>query len=178
MKKLFMLVLALCISIAFYMSGTDVVEGTTNVYYYMPYLTTVSGSEVYCMLSNFSTDDVTSSTFTVMANATSQASQTARTFPSINNVGKGKTQLITFRGQTITVDSGTQVVDLSADTGTANSYGGTLRFSSTGSTGVNCKTLPMTCFQGNTYPKRNLVGYICEDDSTTGPGNTKNVIGY
>lgn len=178
MRKALILILALCMSIAFNMTSAVVVEGTTNVYYYLPYLTTVSGAEVYCMLSNFSTDDVTATTFTVMANATYQATQTARTFPSINNIGKGRTQLISFMEQSVYVDAGTQVVDLSSDTGTASAYGGTLRFSSTGSTGINCKTLIMTCYQGNTTPKRNLVGYICEDDSTSGPGGAKNVIGY
>ncbi|MBF0458216.1 MAG: hypothetical protein HQK99_10015 [Nitrospirae bacterium] len=176
MKKSLILILAVCMLIA--MSGPAIVEGSTNVYYYMPYLTTVSGAEVYCMASNFSTDDVTSTTFAVMASAVSQAPQTARTFPTINNIAKGRTQQISFIGQTVTVDGTTQVVDLSSDTGTNSSYGGTLHFSSTGSTGINCKTLLMTCFQGNTSPKRNLVGYICEDDSTSGPGNTKNVIGY
>jgi hypothetical protein len=178
MKKVLILVLALCMSAAFYMNDAAIVEGSTNVYYYIPYLSALSGAEVYCMASNFSTDDVTSTTFTVMANSTGQASQTARTFPSISSVGKGRTQLIIFKGMSITVDSGTQVVDLSSDISSTSAYGGTLRFSSTGSTGINCKTLLMTCFQGNTLPKRNLVGYICEDDSTSGPGSTKNVIGY
>ncbi|MBF0539668.1 MAG: hypothetical protein HQL03_15610 [Nitrospirae bacterium] len=178
MKKMLIVVLAFCMAIAFCMSGPVTAQGATNVYYYLPYLTTVSGAQVYCMVSNFSTDDVTSTTFTVMASSLSQASQTARTFPSINNVGKGRTQLIIFSGQAITVDTGTQVVDLTSDTGSANSYGGTLKFSSSGSTGVNCKTLLMTCFQGTTNPKRNLVGYLCEDDSSSGPGNTNNLIGY
>ncbi|MBF0517645.1 MAG: hypothetical protein HQK97_11125 [Nitrospirae bacterium] len=178
MLRALILFLALFMWIAFNMFSAVVVGWTIKVCIYFPYLTSVSGAELEWVLSNFSTDDVTATTFTVMANATYQATQTARTFPSINNIGKGRTQLISFMEQSVYVDAGTQVVDLSSDTGTASAYGGTLRFSSTGSTGINCKTLIMTCYQGNTTPKRNLVGYICEDDSTSGPGGAKNVIGY
>ncbi|MCG6552631.1 MAG: hypothetical protein L7F77_09910, partial [Candidatus Magnetominusculus sp. LBB02] len=138
MKKIMMLLLALCMTVAFYMNGIFIAEGATNVYYYLPYLTTTTGGEVYCMASNFSTDDVTSTTFAVMANGSSQAGQTARSFPSINNIGKGRTQLISFVGQSVYVDSSTQVVSLTSDTGTSSAYGGTLHFASTGSTGINC----------------------------------------
>lgn len=175
-KKILLLLLAFYAFGAIYMNNVSLVQAG-SVYYYLPYLTTISGAEVYCMVSNFATDDITTTTFTVMARADAQASQTAKSFPAIYNVGKGRTQLLTFKGQYVYVDDGNQAVDLTSETGTAAAYGGTLKFSNSGSN-INCKTLLVTCFQGNTTPKRNIVGYVCEDDSTSGPGNTKNVIGY
>ncbi|MBF0520738.1 MAG: hypothetical protein HQK92_13580 [Nitrospirae bacterium] len=155
----------------------DVCRGESNVYYYLPYLSTNSSVVTYCVVSNTSTYDVTTMTFTVMASQFVEASQTAQTFSSSLNLGRAKTSLFAFNQQTVSVDS-TTGLDISSYTQTNSIYGGTLKFLSTSSSSINCKNILMSCFQGTTTPKRNLLGYLCEDDSTSGPGSNFNLIGY
>ncbi|QWR76449.1 hypothetical protein [Candidatus Magnetomonas plexicatena] len=155
----------------------DIGSGSSTVYYYIPYLSTNGSGATYCVVSNSSTYDVTTMTFAVMASQSVEASQTAQTFSSSLNLGKAKTSLIAFDGQTVSVD-GTTGLDISSYTQTSSMYGGTLKFLSTSSGSINCKNILMSCFQGTTSPKRNLIGYLCEDDSTSGPGSYFNLIGY
>ena len=82
---------------------------------------------------------------------------------------------MTFSGDSIYF--GNDTVGLPSELGSAASYAGTLTFYSS-DTGLNCKSVLVSCFQGTSSPKRNLAGYICEDNSTIGPGGKKIMLGY
>ncbi|MBF0464765.1 MAG: hypothetical protein HQK88_08995 [Nitrospirae bacterium] len=167
----------LCVSMFVAVSGISVtnVNAASNTYYYMPYFHTNQGNVVYCYLSNASNYAVTISV-SVTSAATAPTTNVS-TFTT--TLGRGISQMISFSGQNITFGSETK--DISTQTGgTGNSltaYGLRLTLASTGSD-LNCKNMTMACFQGTTSPKRNVLGYICEDDSTSGPGGNKNVLGF
>ncbi|MEO5357513.1 MAG: hypothetical protein H7844_09475 [Nitrospirae bacterium YQR-1] len=152
-------------------------QTSSSVYYYLPFLSTNSAVVTYCIASNTSTYNVTTMTFTVMASSHAEASQTAQSFSTTLNLAKGRTILFSFNEQKVYVDS-TSAIDISSYTGTNSNYGATLKFLSTTDSSINCKNILLACFQGTTTPKRNIVGYLCEDDSTSGPGSNFNLIGY
>ncbi|MBF0464495.1 MAG: hypothetical protein HQK88_09405 [Nitrospirae bacterium] len=61
--------------------------------------------------------------------------------------------------------------------GSAYSYGAVLSIYSTG-TALNCTNVTVSCFQGITNPKRNLAGYVCQNNSTAGSGGKSIVVGH
>ena len=168
MKKITVYVLtALLITVSLSLIIEDNADSAT---YYMPYIHTHTNNVVYCVVSNVSTSSVTGS-FTTMTLESGSASQTAGTSFSIDAKA---TQLITFSGNTMTTGSSTITLsDLTS--GSSTGYSGKLAFTGATSSGdsefggaitsstVTCSDVPMSCFQGTTSPKRNLVGHTCED---------------
>lgn len=157
-----------------------------TVTYWLPYLTTDTTAPAYCMLSNMgsisqsntsSDDNITSMTFTVLANAAGNSSRTPISI-ILGRIPFGKSVLLSFNGQVLYVN-GTLSGDLSNDTGTGTLayYGGKLDIFGTNTAGIilpanatatgrptfNCSTIGLTCYQGTTSPKRNIVGYSCSD---------------
>lgn len=134
-------------------------------------------------------DNVTTIAFTVLANSSGVSSRATSNILSSSSlkIPIRKTRLLSFSNQVMTVD-GTSALDLSTDTGTGTlaSFGGRLDFIATSSVGpaipangitnvatsmplrgsFNCTTMGMTCYQGTTSPKRNVVGYSCSDSGT------------
>ncbi|MEO5355794.1 MAG: hypothetical protein H7844_00665 [Nitrospirae bacterium YQR-1] len=168
MKKIIAYTLtALLITITLSLTIADKADTAT---YYMPYIHTNTNNVVYCVVSNVSTSPVTGS-FTTMTVESGSANQTAGTSFSVD---AKTTQLMTFSGNTMTTGSTTIFLsDLTS--GSSTGYSGKLAFTGTTSSGdsefsgaitsstVTCSDVPMSCFQGTTSPKRNLVGHTCED---------------
>ncbi|MEO5359849.1 MAG: hypothetical protein H7843_05310 [Nitrospirota bacterium] len=169
-------------------------SGYHNVTYGFPYLHTSSSAVVYCMIANFSTDKATADGLVVLSNAQQTATQIPYELPSTFTIPKGRTAMLTFSKQRVysklqdnstASDNGTisdnTSLNIANDTCVDCSYGARISWTSalaTMTSGVDCLSLPMACFQGTTLPKRNMVGYYCSDDSTTGPGGKPNLIGY
>lgn len=165
-------------------------SGYHNVTYSFPYLHTLGSAVVYCVVSNFSTDNATGNGFTVMSSAQQSVSQTLHELPSAFTINRGKTAQIIFNNQQVAIKNDNLTVfnisdnnslSIATDTCTNCPYGAKISWTSnlaSMTSGVDCLSLVMSCFQGTTLPKRNLVGYLCSDDSTTGPGGKPNLIGY
>ncbi|MEO5355774.1 MAG: hypothetical protein H7844_00560 [Nitrospirae bacterium YQR-1] len=151
--------------------GGGTVMGTVS--YYIPYLHTHTNNVTYCYIANFSSNALTTS-FTVNAAATKPVGN-ATTFG--DTLGAGLSKMVTFSGTTISL--GVETLDLASETGTGlTAYGGTLKFTTTVTGGASCKNVIISCFQGTTQPKRNVVGYLCGDDSTSGPGSSSILLGF
>ncbi|MBF0465696.1 MAG: hypothetical protein HQK88_13030 [Nitrospirae bacterium] len=147
------------------MSMVSVLSADT-VSYHLPYLHTNTSAVTYCVANNSSSNTLTVS-FT--ATATANGASTNGATNSYGYVISGHTtRMFTFSGQVVYQNGPTdERVDLVVDTDPSASYGGVLSFSSTGTSGtLNCKNVMMSCFQGTTNPKRNLVGIICDDNTT------------
>ncbi|MBF0519773.1 MAG: hypothetical protein HQK92_08625 [Nitrospirae bacterium] len=155
---------------------TGEIAKASNVYYYLPYFQTNASGVTYCVASNMSSESLTVS-FTVGSNPNGNPTGTANTFAT--TLASKTTRQYAFSGQTVT--GGSDTISISSDAGTSDAYAGTLTFSTTATTTgtrATCKSLIMACFQGTTSPRRNLIGYICEDDSTSGPGGNKIMLGF
>ncbi|MBF0466609.1 MAG: hypothetical protein HQK88_08635 [Nitrospirae bacterium] len=128
-----------------------------TAYYYLPYFHTNAGNVIYCVASNTTNGTVTP---TITVTAASNASPTSNTY-TLSDIAAKTSQMITFSGTSVL--EGTSVTSiLGAFSGSVTdtiSYGGTLAFIGSG----DCSTIIMSCFQGNTTPKRNVTGYNCYD---------------
>ncbi|MBF0519351.1 MAG: hypothetical protein HQK92_06470 [Nitrospirae bacterium] len=110
------------------------------------------------------------------------SSQTGYVMVMANNVGtiltpsyesttfslSGKTSsMLTFSGHTLT--AGSTPISLLTNTGGSSSqtamYSARLTFISNDTT-TKCKTMGLACFQGTTSPKRNVLGIMCDDNTT------------
>ncbi|QWR77430.1 hypothetical protein [Candidatus Magnetomonas plexicatena] len=146
----------------------------SKVIYSLPYFHTEPSAVTYCILSNQSSDNTSAVTFAVKANSASNAAGTVNTFPSAPLYAK-MTQMLTFSGYSVTC--GNSAIDLTSELSGATSYGGVLSIYSTG-TALNCTNITISCFQGTTTPRRNLAGYLCQDNSTAGSAGKSIVVGY
>ncbi|MBF0464766.1 MAG: hypothetical protein HQK88_08990 [Nitrospirae bacterium] len=147
-----------------------------TVKYQLPFLHSDTNNVVYCFLSNSISTEVN-----VGFQVTSSAAAPTLGMTSFSStVGGGITRMIRFNGQSVYLNIGTTDVsiNLAQDVGTSNAYGGTLRVVSTTGEDVNCKSVGLSCFQGTTSPKRNIAGYLCVDDSTSGPGGLRNLADF
>ncbi|MBF0555426.1 MAG: hypothetical protein HQK96_12875, partial [Nitrospirae bacterium] len=180
--------------------------GYHNVVYSFPYLHTANSAAVYCVVSNFSTDNATGNGFTVMSNAQQIPTQTPYDLPAAFTIKRGRTARLTFNNQQVAIDNmsvltlsdykrvsdnattgdntttdNSTTFSIAGDTCVNCSYGAKISWTSASATmtsGIDCRSLVMACFQGTTLPKRNLLGYLCSDDSINGPGGQPNLIGY
>lgn len=180
--------------------------GYHNVVYSFPYLHTADSAVVYCVVSNFATDNATGDSFTVMSNQQQIPTQTPYNLPTAFTIKRGRTARLTFNNQQVTIDNmslltinnykylsdnsttgdnttsdNTTTLSIAGDTCVNCSYGAKISWTSASATmtsGIDCRSLVMACFQGTTLPKRNLAGYLCSDDSVSGPHNRPNLIGY
>ncbi|MEO5360315.1 MAG: hypothetical protein H7843_07680 [Nitrospirota bacterium] len=155
-----------------------------NVTYTFPYLTSSSDKPVYCMLSNMTQDNATIHFYVladtaVITTSTSQLSDVVGTSAYVYGY---QTRMISFDTLSINLD-GTSIGSLSGKVNASSNYSGSVRltqvaaanYDGDGSNVVkwgnaqavawSCGNLPMACFQGTTSPKRNLVGYMCSDES-------------
>ena len=141
-------------------------SAANTVTYSLPYLVTSSDKPAYCIISNLSGLTGISAEFTVMATS-NQLSPADRTAHSLGQIASaGQTVQLTFSGSMISVgNSGS--VDMSSELGSGGAFGGKLAITAAASSlsysDFNCLSVPMACFQGDTLPKRNLVGYYCND---------------
>ncbi|QWR76618.1 hypothetical protein [Candidatus Magnetomonas plexicatena] len=174
--------------------GAAKVDAGTYVKYFIPYLSTNTNGVTYCVLSNMGGmfDNVSRTVVQVTGNAAGNASQAVITHDdpaAYNNMTFRSTNQLTFSGQYVYIGTGnTQIFTLTSDTSTASglqNYGLTLSMVAASTTvNVNagsaagiarssmldCKKMSMSCFQGTTSPKRNMIGYTCESgmyDGTT-----------
>ncbi|WP_444550665.1 outer membrane protein assembly factor BamB family protein [Candidatus Magnetomonas plexicatena] len=155
---------------------TIISNSKSQVTYYLPYFHTNASGVTYCVASNMSSESLTVS-FTVGSNPNGTSTGTPNTFTTA--LASKTTRQYAFSGQSVT--GGSDTISISSDAGSSDAYAGTLKFSTTATTtGITatCKSLVMACFQGTTSPRRNLIGYVCEDDSTEGPGGNKIMLGF
>ncbi|QWR76450.1 hypothetical protein E2O03_002535 [Candidatus Magnetomonas plexicatena] len=162
-------------------------SGAYNITYSLPFISPNTNGVIYCVISNFSLDNATTDGFAVMSLQGSVASQKYYYFPSNLSIKRKKSTFLMFYannaviGDNLTIYDNSTHIDYSSEINGGYLYGVKLKFTSTGGTGISgitCKNILMACFQGNTNPRRNLVGYTCEDNSTAGPGGKPIVIGY
>lgn len=138
-----------------------------TITYNIPYFHTNPASVGYCIISNSVTDNTTDLTvsFAVSAVGRSLGTKPSGTVHTFTRPLSAQTALqYTLLGASIT-DS-TSTFDLTSDIyGTAAStdinYSGRFTFTTTGT--ATCKDVLISCFQGTTTPKRNMIGYSCYD---------------
>ncbi|MBF0566006.1 MAG: hypothetical protein HQK89_12260 [Nitrospirae bacterium] len=147
--------------------GSDVQFTTVSysVTYRFPYFHTAAANVIYCVASNVTSQDATVS-FQPKAGGVYISSW----FTSINlgTLKANAIDMFTFNGNTATsFAGGVQKTISGPDTSTKGVfYGAYLSFTATTATSpLNCNNITVTCFQGTTTPKRNLVGYLCIDTS-------------
>ncbi|MBF0536991.1 MAG: hypothetical protein HQL03_01925 [Nitrospirae bacterium] len=148
------------------------IAATGPASYSLPYLHTAAVNPIYCVISNLTNAGVTLG-FQVTSTAAGQLSAAAAdSLASVATASKTvnvtQTRMLSFEGQDIKMD-GVKIADTASSTAVptpGNSYGGIIIV-----TGASCIEAPMSCFQGTTTPKRNVVGYTCKD---AGP----NVLSY
>ncbi|MBF0519447.1 MAG: PQQ-binding-like beta-propeller repeat protein [Nitrospirae bacterium] len=132
-------------------SGTIVSNSRATVTYSLPYLHTNTNNVTYCEISNVSADNVTALYFAMGANSDGTPTGALKEFPTTMLYAK-MSKLMTFNSEYIYF--GNDTVSLLSELGSATSYGGTLTFYSS-ETGLNCKSVVVSCFQGTTSPRRN-----------------------
>ncbi|MBF0466383.1 MAG: PQQ-like beta-propeller repeat protein [Nitrospirae bacterium] len=153
---------------------TIISNSRSTVTYSLPYLHTNTSNVTYCEISNVSTDSVTGLYFAMGANSSGTPTSALKEFSTTTLYGK-MSKMMTFSGNNVYF--GNDTADLSSELSSASSYGGTLTFYSS-NTGLNCKSVVLSCFQGTTSPRRNLAGLVCEDNSTIGPGGKNILTGF
>ncbi|MBF0466610.1 MAG: hypothetical protein HQK88_08630 [Nitrospirae bacterium] len=136
-----------------------------TITYFLPYLHTNTNNVVYCEVSNNSTSNGALGVLTVLSNSgTNKPSQTNE--PTGFPITAKQTAMITFSGASVTLGGTTVDITTNTDNTGANSsqvyYSAKIAFGTYDST-ATCDTIGMTCFQGTTSPKRNLIGYLCFD---------------
>ncbi|MBF0519820.1 MAG: hypothetical protein HQK92_08865 [Nitrospirae bacterium] len=136
-----------------------------TITYFLPYLHTNTNNVVYCEVSNNSTSNGALGVLTVLSNSgTNKPSQTNE--PTGFPITAKQTAMITFSGASVTLGGTTVDITTNTDNTGANSsqvyYSAKIAFGTYDSS-ATCNTIGMTCFQGTTSPKRNLVGYLCFD---------------
>ncbi len=133
MKKSLLYLLGTTIVVtALFMWGSGVVAGPLggiydNVTYTLPYLNTGAASNVYCVISNTTTDNATIQ-FRVVANSqlnvtSTSALENLMVGTDASKVYSGQTRMMSFEGLLINVD-GVAAGSLAAIMLTNNSYGG------------------------------------------------------
>ena len=150
--------IALVLALTFSAALTVSVEAGTAIYY-MPFFTTDSGNPTYCWTANKSTADVTATIQIMSTNSSTTPTQTPLT--KTLSIPAKQSKMISFVGAAISTDNAS--IDISAETGTGAStvYSADITFTSSGT--LSCTKLGISCFQGTTTPRRNLVGYTCFD---------------
>ncbi|MEO5355956.1 MAG: hypothetical protein H7844_01505 [Nitrospirae bacterium YQR-1] len=187
MKKIFLSVfICFCLLAAISVYSSSELYAGSYVRFYLPYLHTNSNNITYCIAANSGSafDNITALEFKVTASGSGSSTSlgsplytTANNLrTNITNFTSKRSTLVTFSGQGVYVGTSTDALwDISGVTDTTlGQYATALTFVSTlaGSTGestgdkiasnLDCKKFGLTCFQGTTSPKRNVVGYTCE----------------
>ncbi|MBF0463706.1 MAG: hypothetical protein HQK88_01015 [Nitrospirae bacterium] len=163
--------------------GAGKVDAGSYVRFIIPYLHTNTNNAVYCVVSNMGgTWDNISRTVMQVGSNTSANSSTGLILPddasAYTLMTYRSSQQFTFSGQYVYIGTAnTEIFDLTGSTSTNSALGAysaklTFVAASTGAnpwnafstnySNLDCKKMSMSCFQGTTSPKRNLVGYTCE----------------
>ncbi|MEO5357512.1 MAG: hypothetical protein H7844_09470 [Nitrospirae bacterium YQR-1] len=162
-------------------------SGVYNVTYTFPYVSAHASGVIYCIVSNFSQDNATTDGLAIMSAQDSATSQKYYYFQSNLALRKKRTTYLLFSsraaalGDNLTTSDNATNVNYSSEISEDATYSVKLKFTSTGGpgiSGISCKNILISCFQGTTLPKRNILGYTCEDDTTAGPGKKNILIGY
>ncbi|MBF0457129.1 MAG: hypothetical protein HQK99_04455 [Nitrospirae bacterium] len=138
-----------------------------TITYNMPYFHTDPASVGYCIISNSVADNTTDLTVSFVVSAVGRSlgtkpSGTVHTFtrPLAAQTAKQFTLLgTTITDDTNTFDLATDIYGSAANTGI--NFSGRFTFTTSGT--ATCKDVLISCFQGTTTPKRNMVGYSCWD---------------
>ncbi|MEO5356834.1 MAG: hypothetical protein H7844_05995 [Nitrospirae bacterium YQR-1] len=150
-----------------------------SVRFYLPYFHSNANNVTYCLLSNSSSAEVKVS-FGVTSGYNTKPAQGTQSFAS--TVAAGTTRMFRFSGQGLYLvpltGSSEDSVLFSTDVGSSEPFSGHLRVVSSTGGDVNCKNEILTCFQGTSNPKRNVAGFLCEDDSTAGAGGLRNLLEF
>ncbi|MBF0319558.1 MAG: hypothetical protein HQL01_07135 [Nitrospirae bacterium] len=134
------------------------VEAGTAIYY-MPFFTTEQGNPTYCWTANKSTADVTATIQIMSANSSATPSQTP--LSKTLSIPAKQSKMLSFIGTAITIDNVSINISSEVGTGASTVYSADITFTSSGT--LSCTKLGISCFQGTTTPRRNLVGYTCYD---------------
>jgi hypothetical protein len=146
------LVLAACIAVT-----ADIEAGA--IIYYMPFFTTDPATPTYCWTANKTTGTVTASIQIMTGSSATLPSQTA--LPKTISITSKQSKMITFAGTAISADNTSIDILSEVGSGVGTAYSADITFTSSGT--LSCLRLAISCFQGTTSPKRNLVGYTCYD---------------
>jgi hypothetical protein len=132
-----------------------------SLIYYMPFFATDPANPTYCWAANKSVADVAAS-IQIMSGSSGTLPTQMPLSKTISIPARGS-RMITFGGTAIT--SGSTSIDISPEVGSGNASAYSADITFTSAVAINCRQLEVSCFQGTTYPKRNLVGYTCYDGS-------------
>ncbi|MBF0516979.1 MAG: hypothetical protein HQK97_07660 [Nitrospirae bacterium] len=154
MKTITTIFLALIAAVIFFGAA----DAGTAIYY-MPFFTTDTANPTYCWIANKSTNTVAATVKIMTSSSTTTPSQSPLSQYLI--LSAKQSVMVTFNGTTISTN--TSSIDISSEigSGTSTVYSADMTFSSAGT--LSCTQLGMSCYQGTSTPKRNLVGYTCFD---------------
>ncbi|WP_052566981.1 DUF1566 domain-containing protein [Candidatus Magnetobacterium casense] len=152
-----------------------------QVTYTLPYLHTNPVNVTYCVISNMTADTSTVGvelTATAAGNMSGPTNDLISTMTTANKqINAYQTRMLTFNGKDISLDTNVigSIPEVAPKSGLYGSYGASIVITSESAVdpvGLSCGSVPMACFQGNTLPKRNLVGYLCRSNNLGALGGT------
>ncbi|MBF0337027.1 MAG: hypothetical protein HQL05_04275 [Nitrospirae bacterium] len=192
-----MLLLVALFGVSMWSGNVSTVTAADTVTYTLPYLHTAAANVVYCVVSNNTSDNATVGVYlTAYANKlTAISGDKINTSTTANKTIQAfQTSMLTFGGSTnsgtdiyLTISDGTNSSNnvIGSISGVSGSYGAYLVITKAtanttdGASGsLNCENTPMACFQGTSTPKRNLVGYSCQQSNTGAKGGTTAIYTY
>ncbi|MBF0338837.1 MAG: DUF1566 domain-containing protein [Nitrospirae bacterium] len=152
-----------------------------QVTYTLPYLHTNPVNVTYCVISNMTADTSTVGvelTATAAGNMSGPTNDLISTMTTANKqINAYQTRMLTFNGKDISLDTNVigSIPEVAPKSSLYGSYGASIVITSESTVdpvGLSCGSVPMACFQGNTLPKRNLVGYLCRSNNLGALGGT------
>ncbi|MBF0336416.1 MAG: hypothetical protein HQL05_01155 [Nitrospirae bacterium] len=152
-----------------------------QVTYTLPYLHTNPVNVTYCVISNMTADTSTVGvelTATAAGNMSSPTNDLITTMTTANKqINPYQTRMLTFNGKDISLDTNVigSIPEVAPKSSLYGSYGASIVITSESTVdpvGLSCGSVPMACFQGDTLPKRNLVGYLCTSNNFGALGGT------
>ncbi|MBF0336488.1 MAG: DUF1566 domain-containing protein [Nitrospirae bacterium] len=152
-----------------------------QVTYTLPYLHTNPVNVTYCVISNMTADTSTVGvelTATAAGNMSGPTNDLISTMTTANKqINAYQTRMLTFNGKDISLDTNVigSIPEVAPKSSLYGAYGASIVITSESTVdpvGLSCGSVPMACFQGDTLPKRNLVGYLCKSNNFGALGGT------
>ncbi len=152
-----------------------------QVTYTLPYLHTNPVNVTYCVISNMTADTATVAvelTATAAGNMSGPTNDLISTMTTANKeINAYQTRMLTFNGKDISLDTNAigSIPEVAPKASLYGAYGASIVITSESAVdpvGLSCGSVPMACFQGDTLPKRNLVGYLCQSNNLGAVGGT------
>ncbi|MES0335698.1 MAG: hypothetical protein SFH39_04985 [Candidatus Magnetobacterium sp. LHC-1] len=152
-----------------------------KVAYTLPYLHTNPANVTYCAISNMTADIATVAvevTATTAGNMSGPTNDLISTMTTANKqINAYQTRMLNFNGKDISLDTNMigSIPEVAPKANLYGAYGASIVITSESTVdpvGLSCGSVPMACFQGDTLPKRNLVGYLCQSNNFGAVGGT------